>query len=45
MSGKGAAILAAVAVGATVLAAVLMHNAYESNKPKMPTSATMPQMP
>jgi hypothetical protein len=45
LSGKGAAILAGVTVGAAVITGLVMYHAYESNKPKLPTNPGTPTFP
>ena len=45
LSGKGVAILVGVTAGAAVLTGVLMHNAYENSKPKLPTLPPTPVFP
>jgi small nuclear ribonucleoprotein (snRNP)-like protein len=45
MSKKGVILLAAAMTGGAILAGVLMHNAFENNKAKMPNPVTRPQLP
>lgn len=44
-SGKTVAILAGAAAGVAIVTAVLMHNAFENNKPTLPSEPPPPTFP